>query len=1065
MSQQAGASVSIDISQALSALKQLGAQFQQTVQQNLAAANAGGKGSVQNTSSAMKTANAGALQLLKSEGRLVEQQVRNAASMRYLEARTAAMGSGFRKAAGHAHGYGTALDKIGSAASGVMLGQGLLNRSLMQVGFGLIFLKFSMVPLVALFATLTVAAGIFGKTLSSLAFGGRAAAAEMESWVQRMASFTGSVDLAAGMERQAENVAEQFGIVIDSARKMEEELVRAGIASDTYRKAMLNTAAASGKVPEEVAADFRNLLKNDGQSKDALIRKFAEDYNVNVKNFSSSLELAKALNEQYAGAATNAAMTQQGAINRLAATWQNFQIMAGTIVGEAFKILIEPVISFVKAMKSGFSAMFEADKASGKLGKTMDGLRGSAVRLTPILEKIGYVIGKVMYQSIMFGIKAVKTLIDVFISIWQRLKPVVDMIMAFVKWLKETIDKILAWNSENDNLLGKLALVYAALWGLSLIKPIAGGIFEALAGLGKIATKPIRDLIQQLRALAGILPGVGGQQQAPNTTQQPTTTVKPKWKFDMGDFSSALGGLIGGAISGIIGSMGFSVSIGTLVRAIPLIMRGLMATAGVGPIIQGFLTMIQGAVVGAASAIAAVGWWVALIAAIVAILGGILIAPEWTGKLAGKLAAFLVIGLFMAAEMIGEGVQAVVAGIVKGFNYFIEGDFFKDIGKVWTTLKDISIGDIAGFFADILRSLGTGFTGVVSFIGKRLGKFKDAFVDSFRDTLKEWGYWDDWTGFIGGIHRALESMMVPWLLFWSIFIEPIYEFGKKAVTWVAEHVGKWGSNDGFIGAIYTAFNALLTGIMFFENPFGSILNWATIAYGWIKDKLGNWNEYTGALGLAHTGFNSIKNGIEAFGNFFSPIMGWVDTIFSKIFDIFGMGTTGIGYIITQSIEGVRGFLSTVANPFETIANWIGNALRWGDTTFNWFLGKWQWLMDHLTLNMSVNVSIPGKSALQGFLEGGWIPGRQFGGIVPGRVGQKQLILAEAGEMFMGDPRMGGRSPRAMSMMGGGTTVNVPIYVSNSVVTNREAMSALAEEITGQIYGRLRITSRMSLHRG
>lgn len=101
-----------------------------------------------------------------------------------------------------------------------------------------------------------------------------------------------------------------------------------------------------------------------------------------------------------------------------------------------------------------------------------------------------------------------------------------------------------------------------------------------------------------------------------------------------------------------------------------------------------------------------------------------------------------------------------------------------------------------------------------------------------------------------------------------------------------------------------------------------------------------------------------------------------------------------------------------------------------ETGINWIIDKINWLIDQLNKLPFINI---GKIGLVGFKEVP-LPKFQYGGVVPGPLGQPTPIIAHGGEMFLGENR-------AM----GGVTVNVT--VQGSVIAERD----LTEVIRQQLY--------------
>jgi DNA-binding phage protein len=95
--------------------------------------------------------------------------------------------------------------------------------------------------------------------------------------------------------------------------------------------------------------------------------------------------------------------------------------------------------------------------------------------------------------------------------------------------------------------------------------------------------------------------------------------------------------------------------------------------------------------------------------------------------------------------------------------------------------------------------------------------------------------------------------------------------------------------------------------------------------------------------------------------------------------------------------------------------------------------------------------------------GGTIPSYAAMGTVPGRVGSRRLVLAEAGERFLGAPGFADSRARSYgSPPAGGIIINIDL--TGSTISGDQAMNDLADKVSGRIMNRLGGGRQFSLHR-
>jgi hypothetical protein len=199
---------------------------------------------------------------------------------------------------------------------------------------------------------------------------------------------------------------------------------------------------------------------------------------------------------------------------------------------------------------------------------------------------------------------------------------------------------------------------------------------------------------------------------------------------------------------------------------------------------------------------------------------------------------------------------------------------------------------------------------------------------------------------------------------------------------------------------------------------------------------------------------SEKNGIFVWGKL-QGMLGWIKETFKR------EGIVGLVALITPKVFGV--VWDSIEAATRAIKDWFRN-----NVTFSAIMVVGLKLADGAIdriINQIKN-AIPGAGLIArgaGFVEEELFGG-QFGGTVPGPRGHKRLVVAEAGERFLGAPTFANSRPGAMSGGGGSGTTVINVNVSNSVVTNNRSMDELSERVAASLIGKLGVSRRLTLHR-
>lgn len=890
--------------------------------------------------------------------------------------------------------------RLQSAASGVMIGMAALERSVMGVGFGLIFLRFSQVPVVALFAAMTIGVMSLVKALGFLNGSARQAGREMEDFGQRTASYFQSADIAMGIERNADAMARFNGIARESGRELQVQLQRAGLNQEKYRRAILDTAAATGEMPEKVAEDFRKLFATSGGATEAQIKAFAEAYNINVKNYGSSLELAEAMSKRFAGAQENFERTQTGMMNKLAGSWQSFKVSVGAVWGEVIKTILPLLQAFVEGLIQGFQATKALDEATGgEFQKSLRSLAGAIARATPYVAKFGYVLGTVTYKAIIILVKIIKTLISAAISLWHTFKPIIDAIIAFVQWAKGLIDKLLEWLGISDKLALSVLGLVGGLWAL---KEIAEKLHDPLGTKGlKGKMDELDDTIKNLNK---------------SIDELGKKNVEPKinLKVEGGAFDTD------GEAAGNSWANGF-------IKAIPLI----------GPLLPTLISAAGGSPYVALGVVAAVGiaagliyWWN---------------NPEKTGEIAGAIAVKIGTAALLAPPRAAAQVKTAAADIVDIFKTGIsggksiigdvlEGDWGGAMGTAFATLssltdksmnlvKTVALGPIKAFAPEIVGPM---------------DRFKDKIVEKLGET----------TGAIAREFAEDTGLKAAWNEYWA---PTVTELGD----WTQDGLGWLGKAGGQVRKIKPNIDGL-------PNPFSKFDVWGNDTSGTFADVFSDDRETNNGNipGILKRGITRIERmqgerGLSPLAKFIE----WTRAARDENDSVFGEGDSSILARIRSSLNLIVDELANRTTPFGRLESWL---LQVSDVFLAPVLNGLQKAIDKIKeLNSTpVNPTYPNGSPF--IVPGDYNVGgtMHMGGVVPGLRGKPVPIIAHGGERFLG----AGTFAQDGHARGGGGGTSVYVDLRGSTVVGRNAQDELAEIVAGRVMNRIGVNKNLTFHR-
>lgn len=242
-----------------------------------------------------------------------------------------------------------------------------------------------------------------------------------------------------------------------------------------------------------------------------------------------------------------------------------------------------------------------------------------------------------------------------------------------------------------------------------------------------------------------------------------------------------------------------------------------------------------------------------------------------------------------------------------------------------------------------------------------------------------------------------------------------------------------------ISAITTAFQEFITKIGEFMQSLTleNIVYWITYAMGFMVSSIAN--GIVNAIGL----FMQLPGAVaDIFTNLLNHVVSKVSSLWAWISNE-----------VSQWPYRFAGFLRSLPGMIADILQRLVNTIQ--DKLLGGALSKIMYFKDRVVGAFnSVRDAIQGaiNKAREGFASGisagGGIPHFQTGGIVPGRLGEPQLIMAHGGETVL--PVGGGTPAVAGANAGGGTTnlslsVNVGIYAGTNNEKRQLAMD-LWEEV-------------------
>lgn len=929
-------------------------------------------------------------------------------------------------------GAAQALLGLSSAAQGAMIGIAALDANLVGLGFSLVFLGYGVVSVALLFAALTIAVGATIRVFKLITTAALAAGKAFETSGQQLANWFRSADLA--MQFKAENIqiAKTFGVAIDEVDKLRFSLEQVGLKGPAYVKAALNASGAGLGAPSEIASRFADIAKAPSDQRGDLAARLARDMNVPIKQYASTLELAEAINERFAGSAEAMAQTTEGAIQRMRNTWQEFVIGLGVLLNEYVKPIVDVVQSLFQGLVDGFKAAYKTDAATGQLKRTVDELQAAIRKLMPYLYAIGLVLGRVIYRT----------------AIWaaQGLKILADVMRSSLKWAKEHKDEFrAAGTSFKENFLDVLV-------GAPAILASVGGF---LSGFGATLIKAFKPKI--------ILEGaeiVGGE-----------AVEKGLWAKVFGGITSAPKALLAGIFKGLKQGLLFALIEATALTAVDL----LPVSESIKESLSGSIrTTLTGAAIG--SMFGPVGTLVGAALGLAIGAGLEAIKPglsndvmNWVDEvvLSGlrKLGSFVtqtvVPGFQAAGAAVGDWAKNDAEPALRSFQGWLDEKVIPKT-KEWADATADYLGPRLKDMGNWIRNDG------MSALGSFAGRVAETVTPAMQ---RLGGYLGEKFGpLLGDVGTFITEHLVPAmgnLASWANeHVTPaisklvdIFKFVFEIVVTVSKFLAEtFGpvlmafANLG-VSLVVGTLRALLDILGFVLDHFGTFMD----VIGKVFDKLVPFNKEAGDLATLLA--DKLVPPLKDFGSYIK------DTLLPVI-----------GDLIELSLKPLEEILNTLADivddPFAAMSSAISTAVGYVTWLWEW-LGavksiateiSWPeppgWAKSLIEIGLG---SIPGGGLISVGL--GSITGHAKGGIVGGPSGAGDVIpiMASPGELILNLAQQRAVAGRLVNGGGGGGVV-INVMISDTVVTNSSAMEELAGRVATQITNRIGTGKSLTFHR-
>lgn len=295
-----------------------------------------------------------------------------------------------KKATAALHGYRaaawktiTATNVLASASSGLMLGFSALRGNMMGVLFGLIFLRFSIIPVTLAVAALAVVVGGLIKLFSSVS-------SEMQNVMFNAQRLRGELADSITAWRDVATFARVSGRALDDVAAAYAHLQREGALALPVMTAAANLAAAQN-IPLEEAVK----LITQAVGLKEMDRKALEKLGVNMDKFTGSLtrnnvllETSAQLTEKHAGAAEDWANRQAGAMGRAKGALESaLAVFRAPMMVYVIEPILNALAAFTGHIADLVAELWKTESVQRAFAETVAYVQGVIVSLTKAYEE------------------------------------------------------------------------------------------------------------------------------------------------------------------------------------------------------------------------------------------------------------------------------------------------------------------------------------------------------------------------------------------------------------------------------------------------------------------------------------------------------------------------------------------------------------------------------------------------------------------------------------------------------------------------------------------------------
>src|SRR3990170_126105 len=414
--------------------------------------------------------------------------------------------------ASHTGTSAQALLFLQSATQGVMTALALLRGNLMFAGFGLIFMRFTVVRVMLAFTALTFVLGGVMKLWTGFIAGAKGAGAAMQVLRFQIMRQLGSAREVGAFFRAAEVLVRRFGFALDDTTsgltKMQREglgplLANRDLVADFARTFSLSFEQATDTLTNAIGRQ-RGSLESLGDTMGVIPEIFNKNLDkLNEASRSERAEFVINLLQRYKGAAEDYARTLPGALNRVREAFNGFvrdvtEPFARNVLAPAMNGLAN-LLNTVSLLVRGLKA---SEPAQRLWNKFLTNMRTAMQLLVPDTEKFGKTIGVLVVGSLLLALKLAVLLSAALVKLAAFIHLAAGAFRRFLQLIKPVIDQLraLAQMLKSLNLGGQFAK----------LKNFAVDLADGLLSLGKPSHLAVIGLHAVTLAFADFVKGFVG---------------------------------------------------------------------------------------------------------------------------------------------------------------------------------------------------------------------------------------------------------------------------------------------------------------------------------------------------------------------------------------------------------------------------------------------------------------------------------------------------------------------------------------------------------------------------